>query len=158
LLCFRLLHRLMRRGTGHAHERCSSKLSGAADGEAVCARGCVLLDWLVVSARCGWRDRAGGRWWGFGGGRGGFGQDGRGPYSAGATVSCGRVLAGGTSAAAAMDAARREYLGLVQAQAGMTGARTRAAGAGIANPRANPLNAAWQAVGPAQVASRASTM
>jgi hypothetical protein len=66
----------------------------------------------------------------------------------------GRVLAGGTSAAAAMDAARREYLGLVQAQAGMTGARTRAAGAGIANPRANPLNAAWQAVGPAQVASQ----
>src|ERR1019366_6372988 len=90
----RLLHRLMRRGTGHAHERCSSKLSGAADGEAVCARGCVLLDWLVVSAGCGWRDRAGGRWWGFGGGRGGFGQDGRGPYSAGAAVSCGAGAGG----------------------------------------------------------------
>jgi hypothetical protein len=66
----------------------------------------------------------------------------------------GRVLAGGASAAAAMDAARREYLGLAQAQAGMTDVRTRAAGAGIAQPRTNPLNAAWQAVGPAQVASQ----
>ena len=66
----------------------------------------------------------------------------------------GRMMVNGASAAAAMDAARREHLAMVQAQAGVSAAQVRAAGAGIARPRANPLTAVWTAVGPAQVASQ----
>jgi len=64
----------------------------------------------------------------------------------------GRVMAAGRPGAAAMDAARREHLALVQA--GLDTALARVAGGGIAKPRTNPLNAAWTAVGPAQVASQ----
>ena len=43
---------------------------------------------------------------------------------------------------------------MAQAQTGVNAAQARVAGAGIARPRENPLNAAWTAVGPAQVASQ----
>ncbi len=44
---------------------------------------------------------------------------------------------------------------MAQAQAALNAAaESQVAGAGIAKPRANPLNAAWQPVGPAQVASQ----
>jgi len=62
----------------------------------------------------------------------------------------GRTLAGSESAAGALAAARREHLALVQAQQDM-GSRQQA---GPAAARLNPLNAAWQAVGPARVASQ----
>jgi len=69
----------------------------------------------------------------------------------------GRTLANGALAAAALDAARKQHLAMVEAQQEIERteeAGARAAGVGIAKPRITPLNTAWQAVGPAQVASQ----
>lgn len=100
---------------------------------------------------------------------GGFAQQpGAGPTT-GAGVSpalrarrflAGRVQAGGAGSAAALDRARRQHLAMEQAAstgAGQAEEQTARTGAGIARPRGNPINplsAAWQAVGPMQIASQ----
>jgi hypothetical protein len=61
----------------------------------------------------------------------------------------GRVQADGGSGARALDAARRQHLEMQG-----TGNREQVRAGGMAQPRLSPLNAAWQAVGPAQVASQ----
>jgi hypothetical protein len=72
----------------------------------------------------------------------------------------GRVQAGGAGSAAALDRARRQHLAMEQAAstgAGQAEEQTARTGAGIARPRGNPINplsAAWQAVGPMQIASQ----
>ena len=72
----------------------------------------------------------------------------------------GRALAGGGSAAAAMDAARSQHLAMVQMQEQGRENREQGIATGrvaapeLAKPRINPLNTAWQAVGPAQIASQ----
>ena len=151
LLCFRLLHRSMRRGTGRAHERCCGNLSGGRMVKGI-ARWAVFF-WVGLL----WLP----------GVLGGIAQEVDGGVAGGTPLAArpthalrarrflaGRTMAAGASAAAAMDAARREHLALVQAQAGMDTAPARPADTGIAKPRANPLNAAWTAVGPAQIVSQ----
>jgi len=64
----------------------------------------------------------------------------------------GRTLADGSSAALALNAARRQHLALAQVSS-PAAARTGAA-LGPAAPRANALNPSWQPVGPAQVSSQ----
>ena len=64
----------------------------------------------------------------------------------------GRVTAGGASAAAALDAARRQHMAM--AQAGVDAVRARSVGPERAAAQVSPLNAAWQAVGPKQIASQ----
>jgi hypothetical protein len=69
------------------------------------------------------------------------------------------MLAGGGSAANALEAARREHLAMVQAQVAAERASVGVGGAlgalaKKAAGRANNLNAVWQAVGPARVASQ----
>jgi hypothetical protein len=59
-------------------------------------------------------------------------------------------MAGGGSAALAMDAARSQHLALEQA----TGSSQQGTAREQAAPRLNPLNAAWSAVGPGQIASQ----
>ena len=85
---------------------------------------------------------------------GGAATDGSRPTRAGRFLA-GRAMAGGASAAAAMNAARAQHLAMVREQAQTQGTvnRDRPRTAGIAQPRSNPLNEAWQAVGPAQIAS-----
>lgn len=62
----------------------------------------------------------------------------------------GRSAADGSSAAEAMDAARREHLQMLQAApASVTGVRAR-----VAQPRVTPLSTTWTAVGPGQIASQ----
>ncbi len=69
----------------------------------------------------------------------------------------GRGEVGGVSAARAMAAARREHLAMVQAQAELDDAGRDWISPRVlpgVSPRLSPLNAAWAAVGPAQVASQ----
>lgn len=102
---------------------------------------------------------------------GGFAQKpGAGNGAAGAVVTvpaararrflAGRTRADGTSAAAALDGARRQHLAMARArfldpthgdETAMDGTPEPAM---RANPRISPLNATWQAVGPMQVASQ----
>jgi hypothetical protein len=83
----------------------------------------------------------------------GFAQEAGAAASAPHTVRArrflaGRTVAGGASAAGAMAAARLEHLAMVRA-----GVEARVSPEqGV--PRLNPLNAAWQAVGPMQIASQ----
>ncbi|HEX9198378.1 MAG TPA: choice-of-anchor D domain-containing protein, partial [Acidobacteriaceae bacterium] len=87
---------------------------------------------------------------------GGFAQDGAATAAAPHAVRVQRFLAGrvtesGASAAMELDAARREHLAMAQ-PAGNEKATGRTATRAAA--QVNPLNAAWQAVGPAQIASQ----
>jgi hypothetical protein len=59
-----------------------------------------------------------------------------------------RFLAGRAGGAAALDAARREHMAMLQAQVAGVDSRARV------SPRLNPLSASWTAVGPARVASQ----
>ncbi len=70
----------------------------------------------------------------------------------------GRVQARGAAAAASLDAARRQHLEMMQEtgnrKQGTEVALAQARDAGVGRPRVNPLTAAWQAVGPLQIASQ----
>ena len=61
----------------------------------------------------------------------------------------GRTAADGSAAAAAIAAARAEQQSLQSTAATVAGAQAR-----VARPRVTPLNTAWTAVGPAQIASQ----
>src|ERR1019366_7758377 len=101
------------------------------NGAAASCRGRRMVRRFARGAACCWMG-----WLCLPGAVGGIAQE------AGGGVSAGDAAASVRTGAAHTQRARRFLAG-----------RTRA-GAGIANPRANPLNAAWQAVGPAQGASQ----